>query len=124
MNRCITLAALPLLLAGTFAHAVTLGTPFLTVDDTQRIFCIVTNVGTQPTTLSVKLFSLAGAPLAPQVDGCRNAPLAPNASCAVQALPGDVASCVVESSSRRVRAAVEVTSGQGTAVTVIPATGG
>src|SRR5262245_46921061 len=124
MFRRITLLAAPIVLSGTIAHAATLGTPFLVINNVQRLACIVTNLGTLPADLSVKLFGLGGNEVLPPIDGCNIAPLDPNASCAVQAVPGASASCVIESSSGKVRAAVEVISDAAstTAVTVVPAT--
>jgi hypothetical protein len=48
MIRRITLVALPFILSGSIAHAVTLSTPMVVVGVGQTNICVVTNVGTTP----------------------------------------------------------------------------
>jgi hypothetical protein len=108
MIRRITLVALPFVLSGSIAHAVTLSTPTIPAGPDQQNECVVTNVGTTPVTLSVDLFNEAGLRVGNVADFCSAVPLAPHRRCFVLAGEDVDVSCVIESSSRNVRAALAV----------------
>lgn len=122
MIRRITLLALPLLVSGTIAQAVTLSTPVL--ENVEIASCIVTNGGTRSAAVSVEIFDFTGDKLVPIQDGCATlSPLPPHASCVVGAPHGESMSCVVQTSSRTVRAAAAAFDGSSNLVTMVPASG-
>ena len=119
MLRMITAVTAALVVTTGAAHATTLGTPL--VGSGARSQCIVTNVGTKPTAVTVKLYDANGDDVTLS-DSCAFAsPIAPHASCAVSSSAGQVVACTVESTSRSVRAALEVFDAAGV-ITVVPAT--
>ncbi len=125
MIRRITLLALPLLVSGTIAYAVTLSTPVVVLSGSpnRNNSCIVTNVGTSPAEVSVELFDFFGQKIVPSPDQCAIfAPLPPHASCAVTAPQLVDVSCVITSSSRNVRASFQVFDENGDVIEVVPAT--
>jgi hypothetical protein len=126
MIRRITLVALPLVLVGSIAHAVTLSTPNVAVGVAQTSLCIVTNVGTTPVEVSVELFDEAGFKVVSTGDNCAAFPTQdPHRRCFVVAPEGANVSCVIQSSSRNVRGAIVVQDTSTTSsslVAVVPAT--
>jgi hypothetical protein len=126
MIRRITLVALPLLISGSIAHAVTLSTPHVFIGDTQQSICVVTNVGTTPAEVSAEIFNEDGLKVVPSNDNCAAFPTQnPHRRCFVIAPAGVNVSCVIQSSSRNVRGALEVedsSTNTFSLVTVVPAT--
>jgi len=125
MIRRITLVAVPLVLSGSIAHAVTLFTPHVDIAPGQKNRCLVTNVGTTPAEVTVSLFDGDGKQVPPFADLCSAARpiLAPLERCFVQAADGVEVACVIQSSSRNVRGALEVTENSNNhVVAVVPAT--
>jgi hypothetical protein len=126
MIRRITFVALPFVISGSIAHAVTLSTPNVAVGVAQTNLCIVTNVGTTPAEVSVELFSAGGFKVVPTNDNCGAFPTQdPHARCFVIAPQGEDVSCVIQSSSRNVRGALEVqdtSTNSASLVAVVPAT--
>jgi hypothetical protein len=126
MIRRITLVALPFVIWGSIAHAVTLSTPHVFVGVAQTNTCVVTNVGTTPAEVSVELFNEGGLKVVPNNDNCAAFPTqAPHHRCFVQPPEGVNVSCVIQSSSRNVRGALEVQDSSTDAfrlVAVVPAT--
>jgi len=66
----ITLVALPFVISGSIAQAVTLSTPHVDLLPGQRSKCVVTNVGTTPAEVTVKLFDPNGVHVEPAGDLC------------------------------------------------------
>jgi hypothetical protein len=126
MIRRIALVALPLVLSGSIAHAVTLSTPTLSVGVAQTGVCVVTNVGTTPIEVSVELFDSAGLKVVPTGDNCAAFPTQnPHKRCFVIAPEGVEVSCVIQSSSRNVRGVLQVqdtSTNSSSLVAVVPAT--
>jgi hypothetical protein len=122
----ITLVALPFVISGSIAHAVTLSTANVFVGVAQTNMCVVTNVGTTPADVSVELFQQDGLKVVPTADTCSQVPTHdPHARCFLLAPLGEDVSCVIRSSSRNIRGAVEVLNtsfGLDSLVAVVPAT--
>jgi hypothetical protein len=121
MLRFTTALIAAFILARGVADAATLSTPLVGAGTDRVIQCIATNVGLKPAEVSITLYDANGDEMIPTSDSCAPAPIGPHASCASQAPPSQVAACVVESSSRSIRAAIEVFDGPDV-VSVVPAT--
>ena len=66
------------------SNAVTLATPFGSgPTGDEAVSCQVTNVGTKPANVTVKVWSLNGGLFVPAGDGCNGQPLAPMTTCSV-----------------------------------------
>lgn len=122
MLRRLSVLLPPIVLLAGSAQAATLSTPLVGAGGGRIVQCIVTNVGTKPAAISVRLFNSAGVEVAAGPEACGpGGELSPKASCAVTSPPATPVACVVTSSSRAVRAAVEVFEGSDI-VTAIAAT--
>jgi hypothetical protein len=124
MNRRIALFAVPLVMSGTLAHAITLSTPLVGSGPGLTLSCLVTNVGKKPAEVSIQFFDLQGVAIAPAIDVCaqQEGSIAPHASCAASLPEGDIGACVIESNSKQVRGAIEILGEEGNIVEVVPAT--
>jgi hypothetical protein len=101
------------------------GPPVLVLSgaEAQSHSCIVTNVGTSPAEVSIELFDFDGRKLVPESGQCDAfSPLPPHASCSVQAADLEDVSCAIRSSSKNVRASLQVFDSDGNVVEVVPAT--
>ena len=108
----------------TSAHAITLYTPRVIVNNDQRPRVEVTNVGTKETAVAVSCKGATGNEVVPTINTCLDFPtLAAGNSCTVSYGAGASVFCMVESSSNKVRAVINVSSLlDSTLVTVVPAT--
>jgi hypothetical protein len=125
MIRRIVLLALPLLVSGTIAQAVTLSTPVVVLSGSpnRTSGCIVTNVGTSPAAVSVALFDFSGNEIVPAPDQCAIfSPLDPHESCTVTAPQLVDVSCVINSSSKNLRGSLHIFDETGDVLEVVPAT--
>ena len=121
--------AIPLMLAlvslhSATAHAVTLHTPSVHLNNDQHIRVQVTNVGTKDIDVAITLKNPAGTTQVPFLDECvETTPIEPGSTCRAIYTAGVAGFATVEPSSGKVRAAINVLdSTTGRVVTVVPAT--
>ena len=121
MLRTLTVAVLVLAL-GSAVHAADMATPFVKTGVDQNIQCFVTNLGTKPVLVTVKLINLSGSELGPVASNCA-AQINPGHSCDARLTAGLDAYCLVTSTSIRIRAGINsIDESTDNLVTVVPAT--
>jgi hypothetical protein len=99
--------------AGDVGAATLFSTPQVPANNGQLPYCLVTNVDTKPITVTMELVDFFGDTITPDFDGCPVPPatLAPRETCQVAASPNSQMSCRVTSSSKKIRAALNLFNG-------------
>jgi hypothetical protein len=113
-----------LVLAVDAMATTTLATPFVTTNNGQFMAFVVTNLDKKPIDVTATIADLNGVAIVPIANACTT-PLAPQASCGVIVATDTSARCSVTASSSKIRAAINVLTGNiatPSLVTVVPAT--
>ncbi len=121
MRRIVRAFALAFSVAVTApVFAGTYSTSILQGGSGELLSCTVSNVGTTPAVLNVRLVDNFGNPVTPASNDC--ATILPGTTCSALVPGGASVRCVVDSSSTKIRATLQRISATGSTTVSVPAT--